>query len=114
MTSTSESPALVGLERLLAAGKESALLRFGLGSENLKRGDAAAAVLHFRRAVELDPSYSAAWKMLGKALAAAQRVDEALAAWTEGLAAAERKGDKQAMREMQVFRRRLAKEHGRE
>jgi hypothetical protein len=52
--------------------------------------------------------------MLGKALLAAQRVDDALAAWDEGVAAAQRKGDKQAMREMQVFRRRLAKEHGRE
>ena len=114
MSTPGESPALAGLERLLAAGKETALLRFGLGSEHLKRGDAAAAVVHFRRAVELDPAYSAAWKMLGKALLAAQHADEALAAWSQGVAAAERKGDKQAMREMQVFHRRLAKERGRE
>ena len=53
-----------------------------------------------------------AWKMLGKALASAHRDDEALSAWREGIAAAERKGDKQAMREMQVFARRLAKQHG--
>jgi hypothetical protein len=50
--------------------------------------------------------------MLGKALASARRDDEALSAWREGIAAAERKGDKQAMREMQVFARRLAKQHG--
>ncbi len=111
---SSESPALAGLERLLAAGKDGALLRFGLGSEYLKRGDAAPAVVHFRRAVELDPAYSAAWKMLGKALALDRRHDDALAAWNEGIAAAQRKGDKQAMREMQVFARRLAKEQGRE
>jgi Flp pilus assembly protein TadD len=114
MGAPTESPALAGLERLLAAGKDGALLRFGLGSEHLKRGDAAAAVLHFERAVALDPTYSAAWKMLGKALLAAQRVDEARSAWSEGVAAAERKGDKQAMREMQVFLRRLAKEQRRE
>jgi Tfp pilus assembly protein PilF len=113
MPASTESPALAGLERLLAAGKESSLLRFGLGTEYLKRGDAAAAAVHFRRAVELDPSYSAAWKMLGKALVASQRFDEALAAWDQGVGAAERKGDKQAMREMQVFHRRLAKEQGR-
>jgi len=51
--------------------------------------------------------------MLGKALASAQRNEEALSAWQEGIAAAERKGDKQAMREMQVFARRLAKQQGR-
>lgn len=114
MAAPTETPALAGLERLLAAGKDSALLRFGLGSEHLKRGDAAAAVAHFRRAVELDQAYSAAWKMLGKALLADQRIDEARSAWSEGVAAAERKGDKQAMREMQVFLRRLAKEQHRE
>jgi len=114
MAAPSDSPALAGLERLLAAGKESALLRFGLGGEYLKRGDAAAAVAQLQRAVELDPSYSAAWKMLGKALLAAQRFDEARRAWSDGVAAAEHKGDRQAMREMQVFLRRLAKEHARE
>ena len=35
--------ALEGLERLLAKGKDSALLRFGLGNEHLKLGDAASA-----------------------------------------------------------------------
>jgi tetratricopeptide (TPR) repeat protein len=106
----SERAALERLERLLAAGKDGALLRFGLGNEHLKRGDADNAATHFRRAVELDPAYSAAWKMLGKALAAAHRNEEALAAWNEGIAAAERRGDKQAMREMQVFARRILKE----
>ena len=56
---------------MLAAGKDSALLRFGLGSEHLKRGDPAAAAAHLRQAVELDPKYSAAWKLLGKANEAA-------------------------------------------
>ncbi|HEX9278253.1 MAG TPA: tetratricopeptide repeat protein [Casimicrobiaceae bacterium] len=106
--------ALRNFEHMLAAGKDGALLRFGLGNEFLKCGDAAAAVIHLRRAVALDPGYSAAWKLLGKALSAAQRDDEALAAWNEGIAAAQRKGDKQAMREMQVFVRRLAKQRSQE
>lgn len=90
------------------------MLRFGLGNEYLKRGDAAAAAVHLKRAVELDPAYSAAWKVLGKALAAAHRDDEALAAWREGISAAARKGDKQAMREMEVFARRLARQRSQE
>src|SRR5690242_14726467 len=107
MPSPTAGSAIANFERLLAAGKEGALLRFGLGNEYLKLGDSDAAATHLRRAVELDPSYSAAWKMLGKALASAHRDDEALAAWRNGIAAAERKGDKQAMREMEVFARRL-------
>jgi len=106
--------ALRNLEGLLAAGKDGALLRFGLGNEYLKCGDVTAAVTHLRRAVALDPGYSAAWKLLGKALNAARRDDEALVAWNEGIAAAQRKGDKQAMREMQVFVRRLAKQRSQE
>ena len=109
----SERDALEGLERLLAAGKDGALLRFGMGNEHLKRGDAETAAVHFRRAVEIDPTYSAAWKMLGRALAQTQRPADALSAWNQGIAAAERRGDKQAMREMQVFVRRLTKEQDR-
>ena len=109
----SERDALEGLERLLAAGKDGALLRFGMGNEHLKRGDAETAAVHFRRAVEIDPAYSAAWKMLGRALAQTRRHDDALSAWNQGIAAAERRGDKQAMREMQVFVRRLTKERDR-
>jgi predicted Zn-dependent protease len=108
------SSALETFERMLAAGKDGALLRFGLGNEYLKAGDAERAAEHLRRAVALDPGYSAAWKLLGKALLAAGRSDEALQAWRDGTAAAERKGDKQAMKEMQVFARRVAKEHGQE
>ena len=110
MPSLNAGAAIAALERLLDAGKDGALLRFGLGSEYFKAGDAAAAVIHLSRCVEIDPGYSAAWKLLGKALAAMQRNDEALAAWREGIAAAQRKGDKQAMREMQVFVRRLVKQ----
>lgn len=108
------SAAIRSLERLLSGGKDGALLRFGLGNEYLKCGDADAAAEHLRRAVAIDPGYSAAWKLLGKALAAAHCEEEALAAWRSGLAAADAKGDKQAMKEMQVFARRLAKRLGRE
>jgi Tfp pilus assembly protein PilF len=108
------SSAIESFERMLAAGKDGALLRFGLGNEYLKSGDAEKATLHLRHAVAIEPGYSAAWKLLGKALLAAGHGDEALAAWDKGIAAAERKGDKQAMKEMQVFARRVAKERGQE
>jgi len=109
-----EGSAAPALEKLLAAGKDGALLRFGLGSAYLKSGDAARAVDHLQHAVALDPAYSAAWKLLGKALTAAGREGDALKVYREGIAASERKGDKQAMKEMQVFARRLAKQLGEE
>ena len=99
--------ARANLERMLASGKDNALLRFALGNECLKAGDAAAAVLHFQRAVAFDPVYTAAWKLYGKALAAAGRDDEALTVYRKGIAVAQQKRDKQAEKEMLVFARRL-------
>lgn len=96
------------LERLLASGKDGALLRFGLGNAYVQAGRIDEAITHLQRAVELDPDYSAAWKALGKALVAAGRREQALAVYQTGIAAARRKGDKQALREMEVFARRLA------
>ncbi len=103
------SPALANFEKLLAAGKDGALLRYALGNEYLKAGDAAQAALHLERAVALDPNYTAAWKLYGKALAAAGRPADALAAYHSGIAVAQRRGDKQAEKEMRVFARRLEK-----
>jgi Tfp pilus assembly protein PilF len=99
-------------EQLLAAGKDNALLRFGLGAHYLQAGEAARAAIHLRAAVTHDPNYSAAWKLLGKALAQAGERDAAIGAYRDGIAAAGRRGDKQAAKEMEVFLRRLEREGG--
>jgi len=106
---TEPSAALGSFERMLAAGRDGALLRFSLGNEYLKAGDAERAAGHLERAVALDADYTAAWKLLGKALDAAGRPTHALAAYRRGIAVAQRKGDKQAGREMEVFARRIEK-----
>jgi len=89
-------------EALLAAGKDGALLRFGLGTGYLKAGQCERAVEHLQAAVELDPAYSAAWKFLGKALAECARTGKAIEAYRRGIAAAERKGDHHAADEMRA------------
>jgi len=94
-------------EAMLAQGRDSALLRFSLGMQYLKAGDPAAAARHLRSAVEQDAEYSAAWKLLGKALAEAGERAAAIDAYRSGIAAAQRRGDKQAAKEMGVFLRRL-------
>jgi predicted Zn-dependent protease len=95
------------LEKLLAAGRDNALLRFGLGNACLKDGDAAAAALHLQQATLQNPAYSAAWKLLGKALQALERPRDAEAAWEKGLEVAVQQGDLQSSREMMVFLKRL-------
>jgi len=97
---------------LLAGGRDNALLRFSLGNEYLKKGDASSAAEHLRRAVEHDPNYSAAWKLLGKALTDTEAWDEALVAYRQGITVAEARGDKQAAKEMGVFARRIENQLG--
>ena len=98
------------LEALLAKGQDSAVLRYSLGNAYFKQGENDAAILHLEKAVTLDPTYSAAWKLLGRALGDARRVDEAVAAYQSGIAIAEKRGDIQAAKEMKVFVRRLKSE----
>ncbi len=101
---------IANLGKLIGTPRDGALLRFSLGGEYLKSGDAHNAQLQFAEAVARDPAYSAAWKLLGKALAEDGQPQAALDAWRRGIAVAENKGDKQAAREMTVFARRLQKQ----
>lgn len=103
------SPTIANLQKLLGTPRDGALLRYSLGNEFLKAGDAAAAAAQLREAVARDPAYSAAWKLLGRALADSGNEAQALEAWRHGIAAAQAKGDKQAEKEMTVFARRIEK-----
>jgi Tfp pilus assembly protein PilF len=109
MDSTAASPAIERLEKLLATPRDGALLRFALGMEYLKIENTEKAAEHLRHAVARDPGYSAAWRALGKALEAAGQAAGALQAYRSGIAAAQKKGDKQAEKEMTVFARRIEK-----
>jgi predicted Zn-dependent protease len=106
------SPIIANFEKLLGGPRDGPLLRYSLGNEHLKAGDPAAAVPHLREAVTRDPRYSAAWKLLGRALAESGDAAAALAAYREGIAVAEARGDKQAAKEMTVFAKRLEKQLG--
>ena len=64
------APLIASLEKLLGTPRDGALLRFSLGNEYLKGGDNDRAAEYLREAVERDPGYSAAWKLLGKSGAA--------------------------------------------
>jgi Tfp pilus assembly protein PilF len=102
-------PIVARLEALLVSQGETALLRFSLGNACLE-DDPAQATEHLQRAVALDPDYSAAWKLLGKALAMGGDSAAAQRAYEQGIVVAERRGDIQAAKEMRVFLKRLTRE----
>jgi len=77
-----------------------------LGAGLLGEGRWEEAAEELRRAVALNPSYSAAWKDLGKALHLAGRAAEAVPVLEEGVAVAREAGDLQAAREMETWLRR--------
>ncbi|MEK7840142.1 MAG: tetratricopeptide repeat protein, partial [Pseudomonadota bacterium] len=77
------------LEAMLAGGQDNALLRFSLGSEHLKAKQLDQAIEHFRKCLQHDPKYSAAWKLLGQALTDAGQPEEAVKVYEEGLRVAE-------------------------
>ena len=109
MDSNAASPAIERLEKLLGTPRDGALLQFSLGMEYTKSENIPKAVEHLRQAVARDPGYSAAWRALGKALESAGQAGEALTAYRDGISAAQKKGDKQAQKEMTVFARRVEK-----
>jgi Tfp pilus assembly protein PilF len=96
------------LEAMLASGQDSPLIRFGLANALSSERRYQPAADHLRAALEFDPNYSAAWKLLGKAYTELGDVDAATAAFQQGIKVAETKGDIQSVKEMNVFLRRLS------
>lgn len=89
--------------------RDGALLRFSLGNALLAAGQTDDAITELREALNFDASYSAAWKLLGRAHLSAGQPEAAAEAWRSGIATASARGDKQAEKEMTVFLRRLEK-----
>lgn len=98
------------LLKLLEKDPDNALLRFSIGSAYLKENELEQAKQHLAKSVELDPQYSAAWKLYGKTLQQNQENELAHIVLTKGIEIATDKGDIQAAKEMQVFLKRLSKD----
>ncbi|WP_347261694.1 hypothetical protein [Rudaea sp.] len=102
--------AMAKLRAMCGSARDGALLRMSIANALLERDDVPAAVAELREALRFDAGYSAAWKLLGKTLAAAGDSAAAIDAYRSGIAAAIARGDKQAEKEMTVFLRRLTRE----
>jgi predicted Zn-dependent protease len=95
------------LEAMLAAGRDSSSLRYALARYYFDDGDYSRAVEHAQVAVQQDADYSAAWRLLGQAQAAAGREAEAAQSFECGIEVAAGRGDRQVEKEMRVFLKRL-------
>jgi Flp pilus assembly protein TadD len=87
---------------------------FGYASALFDAGRYPEAVVEYREAIRLKPDYSAAFRDLGKALEKSGAHTEARQAYGQGIPIAERNGDLQTLKEMQVFLKRLESGQGRE
>lgn len=91
------------LEKMLAKGRDDAMLRFGLGSAYFNEGNFPLAVTHLEACLAQDASYSAAYKLLGKAYLKEGEPGKAISIFEAGMPVAEGQGDKQSQKEMLVF-----------
>jgi Flp pilus assembly protein TadD len=97
------------LQEMLAQGDDNALLRFALGSAFIRNHKYPQAIEHLAKAIEFNPEYSAAWKKYGVALEKNGMLNEAIKAYKKGIKVADKKGDKQASREMMAYLKQLEK-----
>jgi superkiller protein 3 len=102
------------LRALLARDAEDATAWFGLGRALFELGRADEAVEPLRRAIALDASYTAAHRDLGRALLESGAPREAAEVLQGALELAQRTGDLQTGREMEVFLRRARRALGEE
>lgn len=104
------SAMLENLLKLCDTPRDGAMLRFGIANEYAKDADWPKAIQFARDALAKQADFTAAWKLLGKALAADNQAQEALTAYRDGIAVAQTRGDIQAVKEMTVFARRVEKQ----
>ena len=82
---------------------DDAMIWYGLASEYTKAERWAEAADALRHVVRVNPDYTAAYQLLGTALANQGAAEEARRAWTEGVRVAERTGAWKARQHMEAL-----------
>lgn len=94
---------------LVELSPDDELAHYGLAQEYMKAERYEESAASFRRVVELKADYVAGYRELGKALMKCGRLDEAQENLLKGRALAEQHGDGQAVKEIDVYLRRIEK-----
>lgn len=100
-------PSPEALERMLAAGRDGALLRMSLALAYHRREDEATALMHVEKAVALDADFTAAHRLQGLIALGLGDNTKAEAAFATALEVAQRRGELQLVKELTVRLRRL-------
>ncbi len=95
--------------KLLERDQNNPMVLYSLGNELFKEKKYSEAREYLSRAVQNKPDYSVAYRMLGRTLYELREDAEARRVFDEGREVAERNGDLQTVKEIDVFVRRLEK-----
>jgi uncharacterized protein HemY len=95
--------------KLLERDPENPMVLYSLGSELFKDKKYSEAREHLILAVRNKPDYSVAYRTLGRTLYELGEDDEARRVFDEGREVAQKNGDLQTVKEIDVFTRRLEK-----
>jgi Tfp pilus assembly protein PilF len=91
------------LKSILAQDPRNTFARYALGMEYMSSGDTDPALQEFRAVLEVDANYANAFFMGAQALQEAERTAEAVAWLRDGIACAQRAGNRHAESEMQTL-----------
>jgi predicted Zn-dependent protease len=95
--------------RLLERDPENPMVLYSLGNELFKEKRYSEAREYLYRAVTNKPDYSVAYRVLGRTLYELREDVEARRVFAEGREVAQKNGDLQTVKEIDVFVRRLEK-----
>ena len=90
------------LKTMVDQDPRNSFARYGLAMEYRNTGDPARAVEEFRRLVESDPAYTAAYFHFGQALELLGQAEEARETYRRGIEACAAKGDQHTRNEIQA------------
>lgn len=102
-------PSPEALERMLAAGRDGALLRMSLALAYHRRNEPQTALVHLEKALAFDADFTAAHRLQGLIALELGHAAQAEAAFGKGLEVAQRRGEMQLVKELTVRLRRVAK-----
>jgi uncharacterized protein HemY len=95
--------------KLLEKDSNNPMILYSLGNELFKEGHYGEARDLLQRAIENKPDYSVAYRMLGRAHYELHENTEAKNVFLNGKEVAQKNGDLQTVKEIDVFLRRLEK-----